>query len=189
MKKIILICILFFFSNGINAQASGLLIYVRIPDGNGSQYTSSIDALYSDTILVLKQKIQINEGIDPNTFDLLSFTGSLLEESRTIAEYNILNESTIYLRYNDTLSIEQVNFDDSLSILPNPSIGQVTISTEQIFQELHVKILSITGQTMIENKYYNTNKIALSFEGNSGLYLIKIKNENGIIITKKIIKE
>ena len=189
MKKKILICILCFFANEINAQASGLLIFVRIPDGNGSLYTSSIDALYSDTIFVLKQKIQINEGIDPNTFRLLSSSGSLLEESRTVAEYNILHESTIYVRYNDILSIEHVNFDDSLSIFPNPSIGQVIISTEQIFQELHIKILTITGQTVFKNKYNNTNNIVLSFEGNPGLYLIEIQNENGIKTTAKLIKE
>ena len=189
MKKKILICILCFFANEINAQASGILLFVRIPDGNGSLYTSTIDALYSDTIFVLKQKIQINEGIDPNTFRLLSNNGSILDESRTVAEYNFQSESTIFLVYNSTLSIEQVNFDDSLSILPNPSNGQVTISAGQIFQELHVKILTITGQTMFKNKYNNTNKIVLSFEGNPGLYLIEIQNENGIKTTAKIIKE
>ncbi|MBQ4278492.1 MAG: hypothetical protein IJC16_00865 [Rikenellaceae bacterium] len=68
-------------------------IYIRC------MYTSShmtLDVQWADTIDYIKQKIHDKDGLIPEYFRL-SFAGRTLEESRTLADYNIQNGSYIDL--------------------------------------------------------------------------------------------
>jgi ubiquitin len=68
----------------------GLVLFIKTLTGK----TLQIQGDYENTIEELKENIHQKEGIPPDHLRLL-FAGQQLEDGRTLADYNILSESTI----------------------------------------------------------------------------------------------
>lgn len=57
----------------------------------------SFDAKESDTIKSIKDKIQIEDGVPPE-FQTLEFNSQRLDDDKTLSDYNITEDSTLFLR-------------------------------------------------------------------------------------------
>ena len=67
-------------------------IFVRTLGGNNI----TLEVKSTDTVLNVKQMIQDREGFDP-VEQRLVYGGKSLEDGRTLAEYDIRKESTLFL--------------------------------------------------------------------------------------------
>lgn len=87
---------------------------------------------------------------------------------------------------NESMSVEDLNNQNSLKAFPNPMKDLVTLSSDKLIQE--VKIMNMAGQILLENSF-EEKSVSLSVGSLSpGVYLAQVKTDKGIE-TIKLIKK
>lgn len=88
---------------------------------------------------------------------------------------------------NETLSLDQNNTLDSTVLFPNPTTASINLNTPSPIQNVNLKIISITGQTVLEKQ--NLSGTDFSFEVSTlsqGMYILQLTNGNEVYNSKFI---
>ncbi len=81
--------------------------------------------------------------------------------------------------------------DDELGLLlmPNPANNQTVLSFKKPVKQVDIELLALTGAILWSSKNINGQDVNINLQNlNSGIYLIKIKQQDKGIVIKKLIK-
>ena len=72
-------------------------------------------------------------------------------------------------------------------IYPNPSNGFLLIDMPLEFEQVEMKIYSLSGRCVFEKNFEGTNPMSLQLPLDSGIYIIEIKSGSTLRHTKLVV--
>ena len=80
-----------------------------------------------------------------------------------------------------------LNNNNTVNVFPNPFNKSTEISFDKNYERINLEIYDMQGKFIGMKDYSNCNKVFFNRnELNDGLYLFKIKTDNNIIVTKRV---
>ncbi|MCP4438865.1 MAG: T9SS type A sorting domain-containing protein [Aureispira sp.] len=76
----------------------------------------------------------------------------------------------------------------NIQVSPNPTTGMVTIKLGSVHQDIQVRVLTVTGQLVLEKQYNNQEQLQLELDAPNGTYIIDVQTEKEQVRTLLIKK-
>ncbi len=99
------------------------------------------------------------------------------------------NGLTLMKEQSPTTGIKTVNNADDLVVFPNPIEDYLNLKSNNNLQGAFLSIIDIYGKTVYTQKL-NSNQLIITTENlASGIYFIKVESLNGLVVTRRFVKE
>jgi len=103
----------------------------------------------------------------------------------------ILNDWSIYVCTQPTMSIEENSFED-FSLYPNPNNGSFNVMlNSNSNNDINIEVYDIRGRTIFNNTYESTSRFNQEIQLNNaqaGMYLVKISDGEKQTIQKIVVE-
>lgn len=125
-----------------------------------------------------------NQGVDTSDSDFDSTTGVFNATIIGGSDDLTIDGGVVDV----TLSVAENELMNSLLVYPNPSTGIVKIKGRNLNDNLKVEVFNILGQKLKENQINEVTPLDIS-EFNSGVYILKLKTDDKLITSLRILKK
>ncbi len=129
-------------------------------------------------------------------------TYSVRQKPNLAIATQIKNTAYIYFDYNpavvtnttlntikSTTSIKEIKNENEISIYPNPSSGIFTVALGNLDRNCKVEVLNSYGQIVYESALENQTLATIDLSRQAkGMYFIKVRSEQGVVIRKVIVE-
>lgn len=139
--------------------------------------------LYRNGELLTEEPADKETFIDPNGKDGDEYTVRVVYGGEIDSVHYAMScpQSVIF----STTSVDENNID-KVAIYPNPTNGELNINVEGM---RHISIVNALGQIVYNNNVKSCNKTINMSKYNTGIYMIHITTENGVIVRQVSVVE
>lgn len=194
----------------INIDANGNVVWSKIYGIPGAAYARSViqtadggfafSGELSDNVFIVKMDASGNSGCNQNNVTVTKSAISNVSNSTFVAgnggvEYNgtidVLTRSVSQTIICLNISANEITKDANINIYPNPFSVSTTVKFLNFTGDIYrLDLFDFTGKLIRSITDVKDNRVILSRENiNSGIYLIQLKDNNGLIYSKKVIIE
>lgn len=113
-----------------------------------------------------------------------------------IMNYSLGNKSLFFSKHTgcNAVGIEENSIENSIDVFPNPNNGVLNVefnnaSLGSLSENITIELINTLGQTVISKTITTENESINLKQFKSGIYFLKLMQNNNVIATKKVIRE
>lgn len=151
-------------------------------DRNYQTQTHTTSGYYQNGDLIIELDAEYNRALDAITVNSnLLYHGELGEAAILLSNF----QSAVFTQ--STVGLNEPNNDIvSFGVSPNPSTGEVSISTDDMFNNLHYSVLDLTGREVQNGVLENATNQTITIH-TEGVFLIHLFENGALIGSEKVI--